>query len=326
MTPPPEPRLETRVVNGHERAYVIGGRGPAILLLHGLGCDSRTWRRVIGRLTRSFTVVAPDLLGHGRSAKPRADYSLGGYANGMRDLLAVLDIDRVTVVGHSFGGGVAMQVAYQFPSLTDRLCLVAPGGLGADVSPVMRALTLPGAGTALAVASSAPVLSAARVVGRLARAARLPGTADVLPALDVLERQADVRVRDAFLHVLRSVVDRRGQIVSMQGRAYLTANMPTCVIWGADDTVIPVRHTEIVRSAMPGARVEVIPNAGHFPHEERPDAFVRLLRDFIATTAPSVHDPEVWRDLLRNGPPSADGNGGLVGADAEERAETAATA
>ena len=89
-------------------------------------------------------MIAPDLLGHGDSAKPRADYSVGGYANGMRDLLTVLDIDKVTVVGHSFGGGIAMQFAYQFPERTERMILVAPGGLGPEVSPFIRAVTLPG--------------------------------------------------------------------------------------------------------------------------------------------------------------------------------------
>ena len=172
--------LQTRVVHGHRRAFVLTGSGPALLLLHGLGCDHTTWSPVIARLRRRFTVIAPDLLGHGRSAKPRGDYSLGGYANGMRDLLALLDIDRATVVGHSFGGGVAMQFAYQFPQYTERLMLVAPGGLGREVNPLLRALTLPGAGPVLAVAASAA--GAGRRPPRRhprARAGGCPGFADV---------------------------------------------------------------------------------------------------------------------------------------------------
>ena len=121
-------------LHGHRRAYVKAGQGPALLLLHGLGCDHTTWEPVIDALARRYTVIAPDLLGHGVSDKPRADYSVGGYANGMRDLLTVLGIDKVTVVGHSFGGGVAMQFAYQFPERTERLILVASGGLGPEVS------------------------------------------------------------------------------------------------------------------------------------------------------------------------------------------------
>ena len=98
-----------------------------------------TWEPVIRKLAKRYTVIAPDLLGHGQSAKPRADYSVGGYANGMRDLLTVLNIDKVTVVGHSLGGGVAMQFAYQFPERTERMVLVAPGGLGPEVTPMIRA-------------------------------------------------------------------------------------------------------------------------------------------------------------------------------------------
>jgi pimeloyl-ACP methyl ester carboxylesterase len=293
--------LQTRVVHGHRRAFVLTGAGPALLLLHGLGCDHTTWTPVIGRLRRRFTVIAPDLLGHGASAKPRGDYSLGGYANGMRDLLAMLDIDRVTVVGHSFGGGIAMQFAYQFPQYTERLMLVAPGGIGQEVTPLLRALTLPGAGPFLAVASTAPVRAAARLVGTRAQALRLPWTADFRGGLGVLDGLRDARQRDAFLHVLRAVIDWRGQVISMKDRAYLAANMPTCVMWGDRDTVFPPRHAAIAGRTLIGARVVMVPGAGHFPHEENPDRFVSALKDFVRTTSPSLYDQQVWRGLLRTG-------------------------
>ena len=294
-------RVQTRIVHGHRRAFVLAGKGPAVLLLHGLGCDHTTWSPAVERLSRRFTVVAPDLLGHGESAKPRADYTLGGYANGMRDLLALLGIGRVTVVGHSFGGGVAMQFAYQFPQYAERLMLVAPGGLGAGVNPVLRGLTLPGAGAALAVAVSPPVLAVARFLGKYAHAAQLPGTADIPGALAVLEGKHDSRERAAFLHVLRAVVDWRGQVVTMTDRAYLALNMPTCVMWGARDTVLPVAQAEVARRNVPGVRIEIVLRGGHFPHEEFPDRFVSILTDFIRTTAPSVYDPQRWRALLRLG-------------------------
>ena len=132
---PKAPEVQYLTIHGHKRAFVKTGSGPALLLLHGLGCDHTTWAPVIQALSRRYTVIAPDLLGHGKSAKPRADYSVGGYANGMRDLLTVLGIDKVTVVGHSLGGGVAMQFAYQFPERTERMILVAPGGMGPEVTP-----------------------------------------------------------------------------------------------------------------------------------------------------------------------------------------------
>ncbi len=294
-------RVQTRIVHGHRRAYVLTGRGPALLLLHGLGCDHRTWDPVIAQLSRRYTVIAPDLLGHGASGKPRADYSLGGFANGMRDLLAILGIDRVTVVGHSFGGGVAMQFAYQFPHLTERLMLVAPGGLGREVNSLLRGLTLPGASAALAVAATPPVFAAMRVIGHGAHAIGLPGTADVPNALGALQGKSDAAERDAFLHVLRGVIDWRGQVVSMTDRAYLTRDMPTCVVWGSEDTVLPVQHAENARELMPGARIEIFRGAGHFPHEQFPERFVSVVTDFVGVTAPSVHDPKRWRSLLRRG-------------------------
>ncbi len=119
------PSLQFRTVHGYRRAFRIAGSGPVILLIHGIGDNSTTWETVQAKLAQRFTVIAVDLLGHGQSDKPRADYSIAAYANGMRDLLSVLDIERATVVGHSLGGGVAMQFAYQFPQLVERLVLVA---------------------------------------------------------------------------------------------------------------------------------------------------------------------------------------------------------
>jgi len=302
------PELQTRVIHGHRRAFVLTGSGPALLLLHGLGCDHTTWSPVISKLARRFTVIAPDLLGHGQSAKPRADYSLGGYANGMRDLLAILDFDRVTVVGHSFGGGIAMQFAYQFPQYTERLMLVAPGGFGRQVNPVLRALTLPGAGPALAVATYPPVLAATRFLAARVQATKLPGTADLAGALTVLTGKHDAAERDAFLHVLRAVVDWRGQVVTMTDRAYLALNMPTCLMWGDRDTVLPAEQADVARRLIPGVRLDIVAGAGHFPHEEFPDRFVSVLTDFVRSTPASVYDPLRWRGILREGATARTGN------------------
>src|SRR3954471_23109587 len=149
---------ESRVVHGHRRAFVLAGDAPPLLLLHGIGNSAQTWAGVIDQLAAEHTVLAPDLLGHGSSDKPRGDYSIAGYANGMRDLLSVLDLEQVTVVGHSLGGGIALQFAYQFPERCERLVLVGSGGLGPELNPALRAATLPGAElvlTALAGVSGA---------------------------------------------------------------------------------------------------------------------------------------------------------------------------
>ncbi|GAA4114612.1 alpha/beta hydrolase [Nocardioides fonticola] len=300
---PPEATHEVQFVtlHGHRRAYVKVGQGPALLLLHGLACDHTTWEPVIDALAQRFTVIAPDLLGHGQSAKPRADYTLGGYANGMRDLLTVLGIDKVTVVGHSFGGGVAMQFAYQFPERTERMVLVASGGLGPEVTPAIRAIASPGFHQAMGLAT----LPGVRQVntGALRALSHLPSkyTHDLDEVADIVDSFADPAARAAIRHVVRAVVDWRGQIVTMADRAYLTEAMPMCVIWGRDDQVLPVRHADTAARIAPKARVEVIADAGHFPHKDHPQRFVTLLTDFVQSTQPAVYSRARWRALLRNG-------------------------
>lgn len=285
-------------IHGHRRAFVRVGRGPVVLLLHGLACDHTTWDPVIPSLARRYTVIAPDLLGHGESDKPRADYSVGGYANAMRDLLSVLEIDRATVVGHSFGGGVAMQFAYQYPQLVDRLVLVAPGGFGPEVTPALRVLTTPGFHQATGMLT----LPGVRHLGvwGLRTLSRLPlGPArDLDEVARIFDSFKDPRARAAIRHVVSAVIDWRGQIITMSDRAYLTDAIPMCIVWGTDDRVVPVRHAEVAKVVAPHARVEVLGNAGHFVHKDHPQRFVKIVHDFIRATESSVYDPEQWRRHL----------------------------
>jgi pimeloyl-ACP methyl ester carboxylesterase len=292
-------------IHGHRRAYVKTGSGPALLLLHGLGCDHTTWEPVINGLATRFTVIAPDLLGHGQSAKPRADYSVGGYANGMRDLLTVLNIDKVTVVGHSLGGGVAMQFAYQFPERTERMVLVAPGGLGPEVTPMIRAVGLPGFKAAMAVLTLPGIRHVGTAGMRALSRTGLAVTHDLDEVAGIYESFKDPRTRAAIAHVVRAVVDARGQIVTMVDRAYLTQAMPMLVVWGNEDMVIPVKHAATVAEIAPGAQVEVLGNSGHFPHKDHPERFVKILTDFVRSTQPASYHRGRWRTLLRNAARSA---------------------
>jgi pimeloyl-ACP methyl ester carboxylesterase len=291
----------TVVVHGHERAFTLAGSGPALLLLHGIGSERQTWASVLPLLAEHFTVIAPDLLGHGASAKPRADYSLGGYANGMRDLLGLLDIETVTVVGHSFGGGVAMQFAYQFPERTERLALVSSGGLGSEVSILLRVLTLATGPAALTLSHLRLVRPMLRtVVGATAAVAPDPVAADLREALTVYTGLRSPAARSAFLHVLNHVIDWRGQLVTMRDRAYMTAGMPTLIVWGERDSVVPARHAVRASREMPHSRLVMMPGVGHFPHRERPEAFTRSLVEFVADTTPSTWDAGQWRSLLQS--------------------------
>jgi pimeloyl-ACP methyl ester carboxylesterase len=297
----PKVCLRTRLVHGYRRAFRIAGEGPPLLLIHGIGDSSRAWEQVIPLLAREHLVIAPDLLGHGASDKPRADYSVAAYANGMRDLLAVLGVDKVTVVGHSLGGGVAMQFAYQYPEKTERLVLVSSGGAGHRVSPVLRAITLPGAHAGLS-ALRLPLtrLAVNAAVGLL----RQMNTAAGLDAVDlrrVVEALPDYTARSAFVRTLRSVVDWRGQVVTMLDRSYLAVGMPTMLMWGERDSVLPVDHARRAHAAMPGSRLEIFPEEGHFPFRTDPARFVGLLEDFIASTEPATWSVDEWRELLRVG-------------------------
>ena len=289
-------------IHGHRRAYVMMGQGPAQMLLHGLGCDHTTWEPVLRSLAKKYTVIAPDLLGHGLSAKPRADYSIGGYANGMRDLLTVLNVDKVTVVGHSLGGGIAMQFAYQFPERTERMILVAPGGLGPEVTPMIRAVSLPGFKLAMA-ALTVPGVRHLGIAGmRALSRTGLSLTHDLDEVAEIFDSFKDAGARAAISHVVRAVVDARGQIVTMVDRAYLTQAMPMLVVWGNEDRVIPVEHADRAAVIAPGAHVEVLGNSGHFPHKDHPERFVKIVHDFIRSTRPATYHRGRWRTLLRNGP------------------------
>ena len=288
-------------VHGHRRAYVRRGSGPVLLLLHGLACDHRTWTSVIDELAEDFTVIAPDLLGHGSSDKPRADYTLGGYANGMRDLLTVLGVDKVTVVGHSFGGGIAMQFAYQFPERTERMVLVSPGGLGPDVTPLIKLVQAPGWEATMALLTQPGVRHVGTTTLRMLSRVETKVTRDLDEVAEILESWRDRRTRFAIRHLVRAVIDWRGQIVTMSDRAYLTEAMPLAVVWGRDDLVIPAKHADNVRVLAPEARVEVFDRSGHFPHKDHPERFVQLVREFVATTEPASYSRARFRRLLKRG-------------------------
>lgn len=297
----PEYEVQYRVVHGYRRAFVRVGSGPALLLIHGIGNDHDTWRHVIPQLAKRYTVLVPDLLGHGRSDKPHADYSVAAYANGMRDLLGVLDIERVTVVGHSLGGGVAMQFAYQYPERCERLVLVSAGGVTRSVNPMLRLATAPIADRVMGLMKLGPVRLTIRAVLNAMAALDMDVALDRGMVLSMFEALSDAASRRAFVRTLRGAVDLQGQVVTMLDRCYLTVGMPTLLIWGERDAVIPLEHGRIAHAAMPGSRLEVFEGAGHFPHLSDPQRFLRVLGDFLTFTQPAAFSAQQWRAVLRSG-------------------------
>lgn len=295
-------------IHGHRVAYRQAGAGPVVVLVHGIAESSSTFAGVMPALAEDHLVIAVDLLGHGASAKPRGDYSLGAYASGIRDLLTALDHRSATIVGHSLGGGIAMQFAYQFPDRCERLALIASGGLGKEVSVLLRMLAGPGVEFLL------PVVLSRRIHGPLDRVGRWIGSLGIRPDPMLAEVWAtyrgltDAHAQRAFLHTVRSVIDVSGQRVSARDRLYLASEVPTLIVWGDRDTVIPVSHAHIAHQLIPGSRLEIFEGVGHFLPVEAPERLADLLTDFIATTEAASVAPERWQELLTGATEAAEGS------------------
>jgi pimeloyl-ACP methyl ester carboxylesterase len=245
-------------------------------------------------LAEQFTVIAPDLLGQGESAKPRAEYSLGAHVDTLCDLLDALGHERATFVGQSLGGGVVMQMAYRFPERCERLVLVDSGGLGQEVNGILRLLALPAAEFMFPLVCSPPLRAAARRVATWLGRAGVRSTPSREEMWHSYESLADAEGRRAFFRSLRDVIDWRGQAVSALDRLHHAAKIPTLIIWGAQDPIIPVSHARAAHEAIPGSRLVIFEGVGHYPHCEAPERFVETLVDFMASTEPaqlSVRSP-----------------------------------
>jgi len=298
----PEIRVDQLQLHGNDVSFRRGGKGETLLFIHGIAGSCDTFDTVLPAVAKKYEVIAPDLLGHGRSAKPRGDYSLGAYASGLRDLLEALEIDKVSVVGHSMGGGIAMQFAYQFPEKCSRLVLVSSGGLGPEVTPLLRAATLPGAEAFLSVATH-------ERTKRLLSSAMSP-----LKKMGIYAKDSVTHVgehfsalgnagnRKAFVLTARSVMDLRGQRIDARDRLYLAEALPALIIWGERDRFIPVSHGRGAHALMPGSRLEIFERAGHFPYRDEPERFVEVLLDFMNATEPASMSADALRDAVKAGP------------------------
>jgi pimeloyl-ACP methyl ester carboxylesterase len=281
-------------LHGHRVIYRIAGDGPPVVLIHGMVNSSKHWERVALRLAERYTVVAPDLIGHGDSAAVRGDYSLGAHACSIRDLLTTIGIERATVVGHSLGGGIAMQFFYQFPQRVERLALISSGGLGHDVSPLLRGAALPGATAGIWLVANRRVRAAIERAGERMRAlGRRNGVylQAVGRAMRPLEQAAS---RRAFVHTLRGVIDVHGQRVSAVDRLYLLGELPTLIVWGERDNTIPMAHGLEAHRQIPNSRFVTLPKAAHFPNLEDPDGLSQALVDWLDETEPGLIADSDW--------------------------------
>ncbi len=297
--------LREDTLHGQRVCYRMAGEGPAIVLVHGITSSSAVWVELMEDLVGAgYSVIAPDLFGHGASAKPKGDYSLGAYASGVRDLIGMLGYESATVVGHSLGGGIAMQLAYQFPEYCERMVLISSGGLGREVSPLLRAAALPGSELVMPlIVRNWGVRAGETAAGLLERIGIVAG-----PHLREMGRGyaslVEADAQSAFVETLRAVIEPGGQKVSALDRLYLAERMPVLIIWGARDSIIPVEHARRAHAEIPHSRLVEIPNARHWPQLDQPRLVCRELREFIAGTEPFEFDMEFMRDKLRSGPPA----------------------
>lgn len=273
-------------LHGRKVAYrEYGNSGPVILLVHGVGSNADCWRDVAPMISEGGThVIAVDLPGHGKSSKDRGDYSLGSMACVLRDLLDHLGHESAIVVGHSLGGGIAMQFLYQFPLRVRGLVLVSSGGLGDETRPWLRAAAMPGSSVVLAAVSNRKTLTSARWLGRRLRAV---GVNSEFLTADALDRLGDLfterGARQAFLATLRSVVDVTGQRVSALAHLSVASHLPVLLIWGDQDPTIPVRHGEEAASRLKNGRLVLFPGARHEPHVSDPHRFAELILDYTVS-------------------------------------------
>jgi len=285
-------------LHGRRVIYRVAGSGPPIVLIHGMLNSSSHWQSVALDLARDHTVIAPDLIGHGDSAAPRGDYSLGAHAASIRDLLAAVGIDRATLVGHSLGGGVAMQFFYQFPQRIERLVLISSGGLGHEVSPMLRTAALPGMSALLSLTIHARVLGALHATGQRLRERGIGAGVYLQAITRALSPLENAEARGAFLQTLRAVIDVHGQRVSATDRLYLLESIPTMIVWGERDHTIPLLHGRRAHESIPHSRFRTLPDAAHFPHLEDPVGLSRLLREFVKDTQPGVIEDGDWGAIL----------------------------
>ncbi len=287
MRAPQMSRTATRThrhLHGRDVAYVdLPGEGTPVLLVHGIGSSADTWGDVPHRLSaQGIRTVALDLPGHGESSKGRGDYSLGSLASTIRDLLDELAMDRVHLVGHSLGGGVSMQFAYQFPDRMASLVLESSGGLGEETFTGLRAASLPGSELVIKWAINRKTLRGAAWLGeRLARVGMAPHALSPR-ALETVSWLSEDDRRAAVLATLRSVVSPSGQRVSALDKLHLLDGTRVLIVWGDKDPMIPLAHGRNAHAALEGSRFVVFPGASHEPHLHDPDRFTDLLVEHVS--------------------------------------------
>jgi pimeloyl-ACP methyl ester carboxylesterase len=277
------PDREVVTIHGRELAYIAyPGFGTPLVMLHGVGSSAAGWDVPARTLSeRGIPVISIDMPGHGASAKGPGDYSLGSMASSVRDLLDHLGIDSAVIVGHSLGGGVALQFHYQYPRYVAGLILVASGGLGRDTNLILRLFAMPGSGVVLGAGLNQQTMAMLESVrSKVRRWGRRP---NFFPdqVMDRIDRLSDPVERHSFLATLRSVVDHTGQRVSALEKLHLSNSVPVLIVWGRRDSILPLAHGERAHEMLEASTLVVFDDAGHEPHRKDPARFAETLDSWL---------------------------------------------
>jgi 2-hydroxy-6-oxonona-2,4-dienedioate hydrolase len=276
----PEIRDQEVDLNGSRVHYLTAGDGPHLVLLHGLGDSARDWQWVMPPLARRFRVIAPDFPGFGESDRPRAAYSPAFFTEFVAGFLDALHVPTAIVAGNSLGGLAALRFALADPGRVSALVLVGSAGLGREVNPGMKLLSLPGLGESATACARTRPGRALRLWGRpralFAHRRRVP--AGWIADQDRLSRRPDF-LRNT-LEALRAVVGPSGQREVLRDRLAELA-MPTLIVWGARDRVVPLAQARDAVGRLRRGHLAVIPDCGHVPQIERPELFLQALGSFL---------------------------------------------
>lgn len=280
-------------LHGAQMAYRRwSGEGDPVVLVHGVGDSMRTWGELpVALASAGRAVIAVDLLGHGQSDRGNGDLSLGGQANALRDLFDHLQVTRAHMVGHSLGGGVCLQFAYQYSERVSSMTLIDSGGLGREVNTSLRAATLPGSRFVIHAITSPGVTDKLRALARGLDRAGLPQTGLTEHIVDTLSNLHEPERMAGFVDTLRTVIGLDGQRISALGHQVLIDPRRTLIVWGVRDVILPVTHGEHLHELLPGSSLLLVPAAGHSPHLDNPEMVARAILDHTGAGLPMWSAP-----------------------------------
>jgi pimeloyl-ACP methyl ester carboxylesterase len=253
---------KTTKIDGREVLYYTAGQGEPLVVIHGGGGDARTWLANMEVLAEKYTVFAPDLPGYGGSAPLEGAYYIPELTRFVKKFAECLGLEKFYLMGHSLGGGVALNFAISYPGKVRKLVLVSSLCLGSEIALWLRVLSLPGLIKALGSVFSA-FMAGIKWIARQLNPARY------IMALSPSAMTVGGRI-STFHQQTLSLEKRLPEV-----------KMPTLVVWGSRDPVVPVMQAYRAALAIPNCMVKVFEKRGHNVHRDELKEFSCILTQFL---------------------------------------------